>query len=275
MPGELGQQGDQPLPDLQAALAGGKGGQGGLVIEGGEGQLGEGAVEVAQLRQCRQIWAGVKGRQGEQHVRQGLSRWQPVRDTRLQQGAEGAGGEVLVVLARRRVGQGQGGGIRRNEQQRSGEQIRVAPGQGVGTGLAADGGLIGFAAVVLVQVDAQGARSGQADRQAVVRRGQGSLVRTTATGAEQGGQQADDRGHSHGHGVSLEGPWPLSSLYRESQRRRRRRHRASGSSQSREKVPPPLLSEVSNRMMPSSGTGTVLPHWAPVRWLMLHPFRRP
>lgn len=45
-----GQQGDQPLPDLQAALAGGKGGQGGLVIEGGEGQLGEGAVEVAQPR---------------------------------------------------------------------------------------------------------------------------------------------------------------------------------------------------------------------------------
>ncbi|MNT74274.1 hypothetical protein D3C72_2130810 [compost metagenome] len=72
---ELGQQGDQPLPDLAPAFIGGLARQGRGVIECGQRQFTEGLVELFQPSQGRQILAGLQRRQGEQQGGQRLGRW--------------------------------------------------------------------------------------------------------------------------------------------------------------------------------------------------------
>ncbi|MNE32836.1 hypothetical protein D3C80_1264670 [compost metagenome] len=72
---ELGQQGDQPLPDLAPAFIDRDPRQGRDVIECGQRQFTEGLVELFQPSQGGQILARLQRRQGEQQGGQRLGRW--------------------------------------------------------------------------------------------------------------------------------------------------------------------------------------------------------
>ena len=97
------------LPDLLAASLAAKVGRVACHPEGGRmGQLAEGRLKSPSCASAARSGPG-EGRQGQQHVRPGPEPVAPVEMRVCSRVLQRATGVVLVVLARRGVGQGQGG----------------------------------------------------------------------------------------------------------------------------------------------------------------------